>query len=561
MRDAEQLPFPGVTEAFMYEDIEDAVSELLLRAHIARDDVSEMFSLVMKAEPMSEEQTDLTIETMPHQRLIFAFVEATKTSVIRMPVGTSKTFCMSALTMHLLGRNPNSRGAIVSATEKQAAKVVGQIRTYIEESPELRLVYPDLKPSTRQGDPWSQNRLVVERTGGIRDASLVAIGIDTQFQGSRYSWVLVDDVLNQLNCMTPTGREHVHRFFDGSILGRLDPGKYSKIVVTNTPWNRDDLTYRLAAIWPAMTMSIYGDITFNNVDLEDPQWAEVVALVRPSDVKPGAYRLREHDPDPHDQVPLWPERFPLEEIEEIRGRMLPQQFAQTYLCQAVDDASSQCPQAWIDPCIVQGVGIPFLESLSADELRDIDPKAVVVTGIDLAAKKANVATALTVLFTVVCYSDGKIQPIKVDAGRYTMPEIVDLCLAHHERYNSVLFVEETGVQSWILDSIARQGKGRVPAYPHFTGKNKHHWKYGVGSVFNLMRSQMWIIPNEDKVLSREMKMWLDQCRDFDPTAHMGDLLAASWIAVQGADQVMRKYAEYFQSDSEEEDVGVKIFGT
>jgi hypothetical protein len=549
----------GIAEAVAAATVEDATAEFMARVALAREDVGEMFELVFREE---RDQSALTLAA--HQRLLFAFVDACQFSVVRMPVGSSKTFCMGALTVHLLGKDPTQRGAVVSATQGQASKVVGMVANYIEDdrlSAPLRAVFPHLRPSQREMDPWTQTKLVVDRPAGIRDASLIALGVGTAVLGSRFGWILCDDILSQENTLTPDQRDKTNNYFDGSVLTRLDPGSNAKIVVTNTPWNQDDLTYRLAAAgWPTITMDIYGNILFENVDLADPLFAEVAALVRPSAVDPEAWRLVEHGEDPDEAIPLWPERFPLEEIEKRRKQYLPQQFAQAYLCKAFDDRSSRCKTEWIDQCKEQGEDLDFLWSLSPEERTKLDRRAFVVTGVDLAAKKKN-ETSLTVVFSALVYPNGDMQPLWIDAGKYTSPEIRDLVISHHERYDSVVFVEDNGVQQWMLEMIGE--KTTIPVWPFQTGMNKWHPAYGVESVFLLMQQSKWIIPNVDGKVRPEIAQWLKECRGFTPVGHTGDLLMASWFAKEGARVVRQNFAFFFEpveAGDEGGDLGVHLFG-
>lgn len=551
----EPLPLPGVDKILEELSFGFAVDEFSFLTKTAEEDVALFFPFVMR-----EERTRMALDLAPHQEVLFAFVDAFKMSVVRMPVGTSKTFCMAALTLHLLGKDSTQRGAIVSSTQTQASKVVKMVSDYITDANlngPLQGIFPHLRRSHREGDPWTQTKLTVERPAGIRDASLTALGIGTAVLGSRFSWVLCDDILSQENTYTPESREKVHKFFEGSILSRIDPGPHAKVVVTNTPWNQDDITYRLENVgWPCITMSIYGDIEITNVDWEDPNNREKLAklrsFLRPSNTTEGAWRLKAHDPDPKDEKPLWPARYDNAEIEQIRKTRLPQQFAQSYLCKAVDDASSRCKQEWVDRCVKRGNGFDFVHSFNQAQWPQ---GAFTVTGVDLAAKKKN-DTALTVLFTALVMPNEDMRILHIDAGRYTSPEIRDLVIEHHDRYSSCVFVEDNGIQQWMLDMIGE--KRAIPVWPFSTGVNKWHPAYGVESVFLLMSQGKWIIPNNGGKMEAPVQKWINECKGFAPNAHTGDLLMASWFAKEGA-RVVRQNIGYFFDDAGNDDDGVMIF--
>lgn len=563
MEFAEQVvneqPIPGVDKILDEINTRFAVDEFSFLTKSAIDDVALFFPFVMR-----EERTRQALDLAPHQEVLFAFVDAFKMSVVRMPVGTSKTFCMAALTLHLLGMDSTQRGAIVSSTQTQASKVVKMVSDYITDTNlngPLQGIFPNLRRSHREGDPWTQTKLTVERPAGIRDASLTALGIGTAVLGSRFSWVLCDDILSQENTYTPESREKVYNFFEGSILSRVDPGPHAKVVVTNTPWNQDDITYRLENVgWPCITMSIYGDIEISNVDWDNPEKShttrekldKLLSFLRPSNTSKKSWRLKAHDPDPDDEAPLWPSRYDIEEIEQIKNRRTPQQFANSYLCKAVDDASSRCKQAWVDLCVKNGNGYDFVHQFD----QSLWPQgAFTVTGVDLAAKKKN-DTALTVLFTALVLPNEDMRILHIDAGRYNSPEIRDLIISHHDRYSSCVFVEDNGIQQWMLDMIGE--KRAIPVWPFSTGVNKWHPAYGVESVFLLMSQGKWIIPNQNGKVEKPVQKWIDECKGFAPNAHTGDLLMASWFAKEGA-RVVRQNIGYFFDDADNDDDGVMIF--
>lgn len=278
------------------------VEALLGEADAARKSVPRFFDFVMR-----HEKTNAPLKCAPHQRLIFEFVAAHPRCVIRMPVGTSKTYMMSSLTMHLLGEDPTSRGCFVSATQEQAKKPVSMVRDYIDASQELRLVFPKLQKSSRKTDQWTQDTIVVARPAGIRDPSLRAVGLDGAIDGSRLNWIVVDDILNRENTSTKAARMKVREWFDTSVLSRIDPDG-GRIVVTNTPWHLEDLTHGLEkAGWPTITIGVSGDIELSNCD--DFDSVEIVPSAKQGEV----YRLSAHNEPRNDRgcvientVPLWP---------------------------------------------------------------------------------------------------------------------------------------------------------------------------------------------------------------------------------------------------------------
>src|SRR5690606_10764646 len=121
---------------------------MLRRAGQARKNPARFYEFVLR-----EETTRARLKTVAHQELVFKFVMHYPRCVVRMPVGFSKTYMMAALSLWLLGEENTTRGAIISATQGQAQKPLALVRDYIEESAELKLVYPKLTRSSRSSDP------------------------------------------------------------------------------------------------------------------------------------------------------------------------------------------------------------------------------------------------------------------------------------------------------------------------------------------------------------------------------------------------------------------------
>lgn len=437
------------------EEEELLAAALLEAAENARHDVKAFFEFVMR-----HETTGQLLTCAPHQRVLFDFVEAHPRCVVRMPVGTAKTFSMAALTLHLLGRDPSARGAIVSATQGQAMKPLAMARDLIELSPELRMVFPKLRKSPRKTDPWTQSEITVDRPPGIRDPSLISVGIDGALAGARLSWIVVDDILDRENTASPAGLKKVHEWFDSTVLSRIDPHA-GRIVVTNTPWHPDDVTYRLEeAGWPTLTMDVLGNIRLVNCGDTcigcHGTWdsVEIVPSVRPGEV----YRLAAHGEATNaegsvveETQPLWAARYTMQDIEALRGSHLPHRFNQLYLCLCRSDETAKCKIEWIDRCREQGRGLSLVSRYEGTNLT--------ITGVDLAVGKGSQYDK-TAFFTFELLEDGKRRILDIEAGQYDAPTIVNKLIAKCEAYKSLVMVENNAC--FEAGSCVLTSEGYVP---------------------------------------------------------------------------------------------------
>jgi hypothetical protein len=223
--------------------------------------------------------------------------------------------------------------------------------------------------------------------------------------------------------------------------------------------------------------------------------------------------------------PRWPERFPLERIEEKSVDLGPIEFARQMMCVARDDSTARFKQEWIDRCLALGNG----KNLCA-ALKKVPAGYRVITGVDLAVSKSDAAD-LTAFFTIALRPDGKREVLSIESGKWSGPEIVKKVFDVHERYQSIIIVENNAAQDFILQ-FARD-RGSIPIRPFTTGRNKAHPEFGVESIAAEMSAGAWVIPNHDGVMHPEVAEWVDEMLYYDPRAHTGDRLMASWFAREG----------------------------
>ena len=445
------------------------------------------------------------------------------------------TYMMAATALWLLGNDVTQRAAIVSKTQGQAEKPLGMISDYITEpylAAGLALVFPWLKRSPRLQDPWTKTEITVERPAGIRDPSLASAGLDMAAAGSRWSFLVADDLVDDENSMTPAARDKVRSRFNGRHLSRLDPAG-ARAIVTNTPWDRNDLTYYLEndAQWPTLTMDIYGFVRFSNASAS---WLAAAKRdhMRPSttrtDEKHDWYRLLACDPDPTESTVLWPERYSIARINEIRygsegrGGMLPHEFARLFLCEPLDPTATRCQRAWIERCKQRGIGKQLLDHY--------DGPLPTYTGVDLGVGPGKKHDP-TVFFTFSRHKDGSREILNIESGRFTGPEIIDKLVGKSQRYGSVTRVETNAAQDFIRQfALEKQRDLRVQAHAT-SASNKYDKDFGVESIFTEFQNGAWIIPcDSNGRCDPEVQNFVDECMYYQPPpAHTGNALMAAWL--------------------------------
>ena len=505
-------------------DAELAIQGLMRRGAEARASIEDFYRLVIK-----HELTKAPLEPAAHQKVMFSFIEHHPKTVHRIPIGCGKTFGMAAVTLWLTGNDVTQRGAVLSKTQAQAAKPVSMVADYITEptlNAPLIIAFPWLRKSPRAGDPWTTNKLTVERPPGIRDPTLVAVGLEGAIGGARLSWIVADDTIDIDNSSTPEAREKARQNLEGRILSRLDP-KGSRAVFTNTPWDRHDLTFHLQERGggPTLQMDIYGNIRIWNADASWLHMAEQKYL-RPSAHDPEVYRLREHGADPDELIPLWPDRMSVENIAQERREKMPHEFARLYLCEPFDAESARCQRDWVEKCKKLGIGTSMVHSYQGPN--------PVFTGLDLGIG-TNGKHDLTVFFTFELLPDKSRRILNIESGRFLGPRIVEMIGDMHKRYGAVIVVENNAAQDYIRQFAQAKHKDLIIKAHTTTRQNKMHEDFGVESIFTELSNGAWIIPCDLRGnVDKEIQIWIDDMLMYMPHKHTGDHLMASWIARERA---------------------------
>lgn len=549
------------------------VKAIARRAVAARRDMAEFFAFVMR-----EETTRERIRCLAHQRLVLAFVEAHPYCVVRMPVGFSKTYLSAAISLHLLGTDPTSRGLMVSASSEQAQKPLGMVASYIEgsEAPELRAVFPALRKTQRQKEKWTKSAITVDRPASIRDASLAAAGVQSKILGSRLNWFVIDDILDEETTRTEEARVALRRWFARSCISRRDP-KGTRIVVLNTPWHEKDLTYSLefghdgAAPWPTLTLDAYGGVYLRNTD-----WS--TDLLRPSiagdpeDERGPRLRLTEHDAEQYgaplcvifpnggvrrlqddevvpvgtvvqhldidDEIPLWPEKFSHEALAKLFEDLSPVDINQQYLMRVRDETSAHCKIAWVEGCKALANATGHTEFVQQYRGPNLTVTAVDL-GIGLDKKNDQTVfftTELVPTLEVLLPGEGVRQYnnvrriLDIERGRWPGGEIIDRIIDKTSRFNSIAVVESNAAQRWIRQ-WANERNRSVPVTEFVTGMNKHSRAHGVISLFVEIENCAWLMPADGAGrVPPAMNTAIEAALYYKPPpAHTPDVLMAWWI--------------------------------
>jgi hypothetical protein len=453
----------------------------------ARNDPEAFLEYVMR-----DEETGAPIRLQDFHREWQRLITQHKRAIIWSAVETGKTQAISiARALWELGRNPALRILIVSNTDGQAKKIIATIARYIEQSAELRLVFPELRKSTRKADEWTSHALFVDRPHISKDPSVQSCGVHGNVLGSRVDLLFGDDVLDYEIAASAHQREELIRWWKATIGGRIT--RNGREYLVGTAWHRDDLMHDFARANAGWICVRYPVITI--------------------------------DPKTGDERSSWPERWPLERIRERTTYLGPIEAARQLKCVARSDEEARFKRAWIDAALDRGRA-----RAPAHALATVPPGYYTITGVDLGVSRKK-KSDLTVITTVVIHPNEDREVLDIQSGRWAADETIGRLIDTHHRYHSIAVVEDNAAQDFLIQITKKVSA--VPIKPFTTGNNKHHPEFGVESIAAELASGKWIFPCLGGVPAETQKL-IDALLYYSPTGHTPDHLMSLWFAREGA---------------------------
>lgn len=499
-----------------------ATKQRRLRASLARTDPSVFNEFVLR-----DEKTGKPIKQAPMHMQWQNLISSYDRLVLWSHVDGGKTNQIAiGRVLWELGRNPNLRVFIVSRTNNLAQKIARAIGQYIEESKELHEVFPNLVRSHDATDPWNMTMLTVERPESrAKDASVQACGVDGGVHGARIDLLILDDVIDQKNTETAAPRERVWDFVRATLMGRLTEN--AKVIVVGNAWHPEDLMHRLAK------EQRFHDFKFPVRDAQGNL--------------------------------TWPGHWSHDRIDKARQDMGPLEFARAMLCVARDNETARFKREYLDKALARGQGHRlmstaaelFAELAHEGQLTDDEGKLIterdvaawdsarrlggieadmlggirLYTGVDLAVSRKESAD-LTCLFTLAVLRDGTRRVLEIVSGRWSAPEILSRIENTHGRFFSTFVIENVAAQDYIVQMV-RQSTN-IAVVPFTTGRQKADYALGVEGLAVEFDAGKWLVPcGLDGSRTAEVDAWLTELHHYDPSAHAGDRLMASWFAREG----------------------------
>jgi predicted phage terminase large subunit-like protein len=205
-----------------------------------------------------------------------------------IPRGFFKTTILTVTrAVHLQMNNPSIRIAIISAVMANAKSMVVQIGNTYLTNERFRMLFPEycpkkpLAPETK----WTESEIHIPNRGGrpVMEGTFEAFGADSTLTSRHFDHLIVDDLVTRENSTTRDQMQKIKEFYKAIFPLRNDP--LTPIDIVGTRWDDGDL---------------YGDLE------KDPD-VEVIKFPSYTTLQSG------------EKIPLWPERYPINELMKIKS--------------------------------------------------------------------------------------------------------------------------------------------------------------------------------------------------------------------------------------------------
>ena len=216
---------------------------------------------------------------------------STKRLLILGPRSHAKTECLSInLSSWWMGRDRNIRVLLVGNTDSQASALVRQIRLRVEGSEAYRRLFLGLE---KEAVLWNDSALQVQRPRIQKDPTISGLGVLGPILGKRADLIVCDDIVDLENSSTQLQRDKLDIWFREVLTPVLEPD--GKMIMIGSSYHYDDLYARLE--------------------------------------KGGEYTVKKYRALREDGSALWPERWPLDKLEEKRREMGSILFNVQFMCE------------------------------------------------------------------------------------------------------------------------------------------------------------------------------------------------------------------------------------
>ncbi len=210
----------------------------------------------------------------------------------RKPYLTENSICsLEAFNPTELG---NFRTLIVGESDETAQKDLKDPTWHIENNELLRWLFPEIIPKDFSKTTWNKGEILLPRTRSYDESTITTVGVGGRITGKHFDLIIYEDIIGEAAAQSRAIMEDAEEWFDYAPGLLDDPGNGEEILI-GTRWKHG-------------VADLYGKIMEQLPE-------ERLASGRVTGFKWYIRSATENG------VPTFPERYPIEVLEEIRKRL------------------------------------------------------------------------------------------------------------------------------------------------------------------------------------------------------------------------------------------------
>lgn len=403
--------------------------------------------------------------------------------VIHIPVEHAKSTWFSlVMPLWFLINDRNTHGAIISNTATQAQGFLSAIKWHIEHNDRFKSDFPEVIPDYKR--KWTEKEIMVVRDKDKqgRDPSIIARGTGNAILGTRFEWVIADDVCDLDNTANEIQRNKTLNWWNEIVDSRVVEG--GRKIVIGTLQHNDDLLCTLS-------------------DNKNYKYICLKALESCD-------------------IPLWSDHWSFNRLMKKKETIGSLAFAKVMQNDRMTASNKSLDVNWLnfygvgekhnfsihdeDTDIYIGIDPAIADDKTTAEKRRLDKFALVVVGLDKPTKLMFIHDYMTAYLT--------------------FPEQIKVIQKYYEKYCDINVVKRIGIEQTAYQKALAQQAFLIKSMPPVKGINTGtHTKAtkieSLGVYFETSRIYVKKTHNE----------FIDEFKDYEPGGRSPNLLDAMTVVV------------------------------
>ncbi|MBU1028562.1 MAG: hypothetical protein KKF48_05950 [Nanoarchaeota archaeon] len=443
------------------------------------------------------------------------------------PPGHGKTRCVQTKVIREICDNRNIRVLIISKSTPQAEKRVVTIRDTFEFNQRLIAEFGVFKPPYVDKSRWRQKLFEVVRPEKFNEGTVEGVGLLHGITGDRVDLIILDDLIDHLNCISAAQREKILEYVLDTIETRLD--EHGRLWFIGTRFHPYDL-------YQSFIDNPFYKVVHDRAIIREPKHEIVRNDAEVFDSKGRLIPFKVVFTGDDEGECLAPKLKSMSELLLTRKRITSRTFNRIYQGDATSDDVALIKSTWLNACkdptrsygefersdymlVVEGNDPAVVTSKRDAEAKDSDYTVSIVLGV-----KENRHYDLLGLFRDRGLTPNQIKQVFIDDARNFEPDRQ--------------FIETNAHGEIIRWKI--KNETNVPIVKHVTtGKSKHDPYEGLTSVAVLFENTEISLPYKTE---RDREITDCLCNELNSsssaTGH-DDQLSALWIAHAGARRLLQ----------------------